>query len=205
MKIEAKERKNKIYNLKNGVIEVYNFEPYNYKLNLFRLEELKKIPKEEQVLVESPTNGWFTPKKRKVFECDAYVLQGLNLHKMDQIDQHSLMRKLYINGSYDNDVVDVYPDFITLTPDHGCSKYRIQLTEEALLSFLLKNELFDSSFLHSKSLYRQKDLFKISKDPISDVSLKDVETMYESGLIPGTFDDTLTYLDRSSKVFRKMR
>lgn len=205
MKIEGKEKKNKIYNLKNGVIEVYKFEPINYKLNLFRLEEFLKIPKQEQILVESPSNGWFTPRKRKVFECGAYVLQGLDLHKMDNIDQHALMRKLYINGAYDNDVVDVFPDLITLTPEHGFSKYRVQLTEEALLGFLLKNELFDSLFLQDHNLERQKDLFKISQKPIMDVSLDEVEKMYQSDLIPGTFDDTLTYLDKSSKVYKKIR
>ncbi len=205
MKIEAKEKKNKIYNLKNGVIEVYKFEPINLRLNLLRLEELKKIPREEQILVETPTNGWFTPRKRKVFECGAYVLKGLNFNSADDVNKHSLMRKLYINGAYDNDVVDILPDLITLTPEHGFSKYRVQLTEEALISFLLKNEMFDSLFLQDRNLEKQKELFKISQEPIMDVSLEEVEKMYRSELIPGTFDDTLTYLDKSSKVYKKIR
>ena len=70
-----KNRNQKIYRLQNGTIKIYNFEPINTEIVLFRQDEMKKIPEDEQVLRRDYIHSWFTPKSGMIFECDSYVIR----------------------------------------------------------------------------------------------------------------------------------
>jgi len=64
-----------IYNINNGLIEVYDINPLKDKIKDFKKQELLKLKEEDRVLVEEPTKGWFTTKKGVVFECGSYILR----------------------------------------------------------------------------------------------------------------------------------
>ena len=70
-----KNKNNTIFRLKNGTIQMYDFEPISTRITLFRLQEMKKIDESERVLKRERPRTWFTPKKGIVFECDKYVLR----------------------------------------------------------------------------------------------------------------------------------
>ncbi len=195
----------KIYNVNGGVIEVYSFEPFNYKMNTFRMRELKKIPMERQVLVKEPTRSWFTPKKGVVYKCDNYILREVQCPELDPSDPIKRTRTSYIYGIYKNDPVEVHDDLYLLSPRGGYTDYRVQLTEDSYLGYLLENEQFYSSFLEDKSLEGLKDLFKVSSNPITRIQISELEKMYEGDLVPGSFDDAMTSLEKTSKVYQKIR
>ena len=197
--------KRKIYRLNNGVIEVYQFEPINYKLNLFRLEELKRIPKEEQILRRETTRSWFTPKKRVVYECENYILREFDFSNIHDMDKQMQLFKAYVNGVYRHDPVQIHDGLITLSPRNGMTDYRIQLTKDAYLGYLLENEQFDETILRDSLLDKQKGLFKISEEPISSTTVEELERLFSSELVPGSFDETMQSVERTSKVFQKIR
>ena len=197
--------KRKIYNLNNGVIEVYGFLPVNYKLQLFRLEELKEIPMKRQILRMDKPRSWFTRSDRIVYECGAYTLREFDYSKMSQADKASLVRKLYINGSYHDDPVKVVDDLILLSPRQDFTDYRVQLTEDAYCGYLLDNEQFDNPILGDHSLDRLRGLFQITDEPLSSISLKELEKAYDMDLVDGNFDEALDSLEKTSKVYKKIR
>ncbi len=197
--------KRKIYNVASGVIEVYDFEPISYKLALFRLEEMKGIPQKKQILRKDNPRSWFTRDKGIVYECDNYTLREFDYTKMDQVDLVNMIRKFYINGSFKNDPVLIRDDLILLSPDRGLTDYRIQLTEDAYMEYLIENEQFDSPELEGKSLDKQRGLFRISDEPIVTVSIDEFKKMHQAQLVSGNFHDTMDSLERTSKVLSKIR
>ena len=195
----------KIYDLNNGVIEVYSFEPINYKLQLFRLEEMKDIPKERQVLRMDNPRSWFTKSNGIVYECGAYTLREFDYSRMDQADKASLVRKFYVNGTYHDDPVKIIGGMILLSPKRGFTDYRIQLTENAYCGYLLDNEQFDNPILGDHSLDRLRGSFKISEEPISTISVDELEKAMKMQIVPGDFDETMDSLEKTSKVYKKIR
>ena len=74
--MKANNNKNrKIFRLKNGTIEVYKFEPISTEIALFRQNEMKKIPEDDQVLKRDYNDSWLFPKTGVVYECDSYVIR----------------------------------------------------------------------------------------------------------------------------------
>lgn len=197
--------KRKIYNVKNGVIEVYDFETLQYRMNLFRLEELKRIPQREQILRREPTRSWFTPRKGVVYECDNYILREFDLSKLDEVDQSTMIRRSYINGIFRSDPVEERSDLITLSPRKGLTDFRVQLTEDAYMGYLLDNEQFDHPMLRDHRLDKQKELFQISDAPVDTISIPELEKMYQHGIVEGDYYKTMDSLERTSKVYQKIR
>jgi len=197
--------KRKIYNVKNGIIEVYDFETLQYRMNLFRLEELKRIPQREQILRREPTRSWFTPRKGVVYECDNYILREFDLSKMDEADQSTMIRRSYINGVFRSDPVEERSDLITLSPREGLTDFRVQLTEDAYMGYLLDNEQFDHPMLRSHRLDKQKELFQISDVPIDEISISELEKMFQHGIVEGDYYETIVSLERTSRVYQKIR
>ena len=194
----------KICNLKKGVIQVYQFEPFNYRLNLFRLEEMKRIPREEQILRREPTRSWFTPRKGVFYECDNYILRKFDFSKFEDIDTFKKHYQLYVYGLYHNDPVKKYPGFITLSPKKDMTDIRVQLTEDAYLAYLLENEQFDHEDLVGKRLEKQKTLFHLSEEPLMEFHVDEMKNMFDSCVVSGSYDETMKSLERSSHVYQKI-
>ncbi|MBQ8131485.1 MAG: hypothetical protein IJ193_03250 [Bacilli bacterium] len=195
----------KIYDLNNGKIEVYSFRPLEHKLRLFRIQELDYFLPSERVLKKENTRSWFTPTKGVVYECDSYILRLLKYaSKEDRREGPKLIRE-YIEGAYRSDPVIINDTLITLSPKNNTTNKRIQLTDEAYYAYLLDNEDFTSSYLQEGNLEDLKEVFKLSRNPIEEVSIDDFRRMYSSDLIEGDYEEKMDYLEKSSKVFRKIR
>ena len=195
----------KIYDLNNGKIEVYSFRPLEHKLRLFRIQELDYFLPSERVLKKENTRSWFTPTKGVVYECDSYILRLLKYaSKEDRREGPKLIRE-YKEGPYRSDPVIINDTLITLSPKNNTTNKRIQLTDEAYYAYLLDNEDFTSSYLQEGNLEDLKEVFKLSRNPIEEVSIDDFRRMYSSDLIEGDYEEKMDYLEKSSKVFRKIR
>lgn len=199
-------RKGMIYNLEKGKIEVYSFRPLEHKLKLYRIQELRCFLPSERVLKRENTRSWFTPKKGVVYECDNYILRLMKDAKQEEQREATRMLRDYIEGFYRSDPVRVYENgLITLSPKNDMTNKRIQLTDEAYYAYLLDNEDFTATYLQERNLDDVKDVFKLSKNPIDEISEKDLKSLYLSGLVEGNYDEKMDYLEKTSKVFKKIR
>lgn len=96
------EMERKIYNINQGVIEVYQFDPNMKELKRFRLQELDKLPVEEQILKREPTRSWFTPKKGVVYECENYILRRYDNPRVSKKDHVDLVREAILMVCFNN-------------------------------------------------------------------------------------------------------
>jgi len=128
-----------IYNINNGLIEVYDINPLKDKIKDFKKQELLKLKEEDRVLVEEPTKGWFTTKKGVVFECGSYILRK---SKKKEIESNTKLLNQYIQGklheerllkkeSIDGRELFLFEPY-NLRPD-----YKIQLTKDLYLETVL--------------------------------------------------------------------
>jgi len=201
--------KRNILNINGGKIEVYSFEPKHYSLDLFRLEELKTIPQEQQILRKENTRGWFTPKEGVIYECDNYIIRPFmtKKKKMEEYDAWLRIRRSYINGLYTNEPAKEYETgLITLNADRNGGKTLINLTPDAYAEYLLENEQFTKAFLEDKDLSKLKDLFSISDEPISEVSIDELKKMCESKIVPiPSFNYKMEQVEKEADVYRKLK
>ena len=194
----------KIYNINQGVIEVYQFDPNMKELKRFRLQELDKLPVEEQILKREPTRSWFTPKKGVVYECENYILRRYDNPRVSKKDHVDLVREAYIDGLFQQHRVIVHDKLFTLETltDGDCY---INLTEDAYIAYLLENERFTSELLQEANLDNQKGLFTLSDNPIITLSLENMEKIFESGLVSDDYEKTVNTIQSASKVYKKIR
>ena len=197
--------KRNILNIKGGKIEVYGFEPKTYSINLFRLTELKKIPKEQQILRRENTRGWFTPKKGVLYECDNYILRPFPSKKIEDHDEWLRIRRSYTNGFYKNDPVYQHGDIIALHPNQGMDRNYIQLTEDAYLEYLIEREMYGHEFLQDKNLDSLHELFKISKKPIMTIDIEQLEKICASKIIDEPFSEKISSIENESKVYQRLK
>lgn len=194
----------KIYNINQGVIEVYQFDPNMKELKRFRLQELDKLPVEEQILKREPTRSWFTPKKGVVYECENYILRRYDNPRVSIKDHVDLVREAYIDGLFQQHRAIVHDKLFTLETltDGDCY---INLTEDAYIAYLLENERFTSELLQEANLDNQKGLFTLSDNPIITLSLENMEKIFESGLVSDDYEKTVNTIQSASKVYKKIR
>ena len=194
----------KIYNINQGVIEVYQFDPNMKELKRFRLQELDKLPVEEQILKREPTRSWFTPKKGVVYECENYILRRYDNPRVSRKDHVDLVREAYIDGLFQQHRAIVHDKLFTLETltDGDCY---INLTEDAYIAYLLENERFTSELLQEANLDNQKGLFTLSDNPIITIALENMERIFESGLISDNYENTVNTIQSASKVYKKIR
>lgn len=208
-----KRRSNKIYNLKNGTIEIYNFEPIRSRIAYFRLKEMQKIDEDERVLIKDYNNTWFASKKNVVYKCGSYNFKFLPPKNYKEQDENDLLLKRYIEGAFRNGSIHVLSreDIIGkklyyLNPKDPDTEKYLQLTKGLYLEYLLENEYFTSHALQEENLTKEKDLFHISKEPIMQCSLEDLEAILRSGLVnPENYDEKVEQLEGSTKVFEKLK
>ena len=194
----------KIYNINQGVIEVYQFDPNMKELKRFRLQELDKLPVEEQILKREPTRSWFTPKKGVVYECENYILRRYDNPRVSRKDHVDLVREAYLDGLFQQHRAIVHDKLFTLETltDGDCY---INLTEDAYIAYLLENERFTSELLQEANLDNQKGLFTLSDNPIITIALENMERIFESGLISDNYENTVNTIQSASKVYKKIR
>lgn len=208
-----KRRNNKIYNLNNGTIEIYNFEPINSRISYYKLKEMKKIDEDEQIVIKDYNNTWFSSKKNIVYECESYNLRFLPPKNYKEQDEKDLLLKRYIEGVFRNGSIHVISredikgkKLYYLNPKDPDTEKYLQLTKSLYLEYLLENEYFTSLALQEESLVKEKELFHISKEPIMQCSLEDLETILRSGLVyPENYDEKIKQLEESTKVFEKLK
>ena len=207
-----KNRHNKIFRLKNGTIEVYNFEPIFAEIGLFRLNEMKKIPEEEQVLRRDYNDSWLIPKSGVMYECESYVIRKEPPKTFEEREENYFLVRKFVEGILGNASVhatkrtDVEGDNLYyINPKDGTPCKKIQITPELYLEFLLENERFASKTLQKADLTDQQVLFNISEEPIMEYTLSDLESLLESGLVKGDFDRKLELLEGSTKVYEKLK
>lgn len=207
-----KHRKHKIFRLKNGTVQVYNFEPLNPEIALFRLQEMKKIPEDEQVLKRDYNRSWFARKNNDVFECESYVIKKEPIKSFEQKEDNYFFVRRYTEGLLMNASVHAMKrcdkegeELFIVNPKDGTPCKKIQITPELYLEFLLENERFAAKALQKKDLTHQKPLFNISDEPIMECDLDFLESLLESGLVRGDFDSKLELLEGSTKVYEKLK
>ena len=199
-------RKGMIYNLEKGKIEVYSIRPIEHKFKLYRVKELDKFLPLERVLIRENTRSWFTPTKGVVYECENYILRPMKYAKKEQ--QRDAIRTLrdYMDGSFRRDPVRVYENgLITLSPNNDTTNKCIQLSEEAYYAYLLDNEDFTSTYLQEADLEDLREVFRLSKNPITEITTDELKRLYLSGLAEGRYDEKMDYIEKTSKVFKKIR
>ena len=197
--------KRNIYNINGGTLEIYSFEPKHYAMDLFRIAELKKVPEEEQILRKEDTRGWFTPKKGVMYECDNYILRPFQRKKLADYDEWSRIRRSYIHGIYSHDPVKQHDDLITLHTKKGTSRNLINLTEDSYAAYLLDNEMFSSEFLEGRDLSPLREIFELSEDPFMTIRIKEFEKLCQSKVIEEPFNETMSDIEKESKVYRKLK
>ena len=197
--------KRNIYNINGGTLEIFDFEPKHYALDLFRLQELKNIPQEEQILRKENTRGWFTPKKGVIYECDNYILRTFPSKKLSDHDEWLRIRRSYINGLYRSDPVKVHDGLITLHPNMGMSHNLVQLTEDSYAEYLLENEQFADSFLEDRDLSKLKDLFEIGEDPYMTIDIKEFQKLCYAKVIDECFRGKMADIEKESEVYQKLK
>ena len=197
--------KRNIFNINGGTLEIFDFEPKHYAIDLFRLEELKKFPEEKQVLRKDDTRGWFTPKKGVLYECDNYILRPFPRRKMADHDEWLRIRRSYINGLYHSDPVKTHDDLITLHPKHGTSRNLINLTEDAYVEYLLENEMFSDEFLEGRDLTPVRELFDLSEEPFMTIKIDEFEKLCRSKVIEEPFNEKMSDIEKETKVYRRLK
>ncbi len=206
MKRERYDLKGEIYNLEKGKIEVYSFRAVDHKFKLHRIKELDGFLPLERVLIRENTRSWFTPTKGVVYECDNYILRPMRYARREQQKEAVRTLRDYMDGSFRRDPVRVYENgLITLSPNNDTTNKRIQLSEDAYLAYLLDNEQFTSEYLQEADLEDLKDLFRLSKNPITEITTDELKRIYLSGLVEGRYDEQMDYIEKTSKVFKKIR
>lgn len=211
--MKANQNKNhKIFRLKNGIIQVYNFEPKYANIALFRLNEMKKIPEEEQVLRRDYNHSWFIPKEKIIYECGGYIIRKVPPKNFDEMEDNYFFVRKYIEGILTNASVHVIKrsdkegeNLFIINPKDGTPCKKIQITPELYLEYLLENERFAAKALQKKDLTNQQPLFNISDEPIMECNLETLEALLESGLVKGNLDDKLELLEGSTKVYEKLK
>lgn len=197
--------KRNIYNINGGTLEIFDFGPKRYAMDLFRIEELKKIPESEQILRKEDTRGWFTPKKGVIYECDNYILRPFNRKKMAEYDEWFRIRHSYVHGLYSHDPVKQHDDLITLHTKKGTSRNLINLTEDSYAAYLLDNEMFASDFLEDRDLTPLKGVFEISEEPYMTIKIDEFEKLCRGKVIEEMFSEKMSDIEKESKVYQKLK
>lgn len=207
-----KRRNNKIFRLSNGTIEVFNFEPIYSRLAFFRLEEMKQIPEDEQIVYKELNGGWFKPKTGIIHECDAYIIRKRAPKNFEEEEENYELVSRYINGIFRDGSMHIRDredgegeQIIYLNPKDGTLIKKIQVTPDLYLSYLLENERFAAEPLQDSGLEKQSELFEIGEEPIATCDLASLKVALRSGLIKGEYDDTLDFVEGSTKVYEKLR
>lgn len=212
--MKANKNKNqKIFRLSNGTIQIYNFEPIQSRISLFRLREMKKIGEDERILTRENNPTWFTPKKGIVYECGGYILRKSPPKSFEEKENNYFFVRRYIEGLFKNGSVHVLERddqegqklFILNPKDEDETNKKIQLTPDLYLEYLLENERFSSHALQEQDLAREQSLFDISSQPIMECSLESLQDLLDSGLVKGNYDEKVELLEGSTKVYEKLR
>ncbi len=205
-------RKNKIYRLNNGTIQVFSFEPFQSRIVNFRLQEMKKIKEDDQVIKKAGPLTWFSSKKNVIFECEAYVLKRNPAKSFEEKEDNYALVRGYIDGIYTNASVHIRErddkegeSIIILNPKHDVPGKRIQITPDLYLEYLLENERFEEEALQTEDLTKEKKLFIISEQPIMECSENSLKNLINSGLVKGDLDEKLELLEGSTKVYEKLK
>ncbi len=196
-----------IYNLSKGKVEVYGLEPLKEKIILFRGKEMESIPYNERLLDRIPTKGWFTPKKDVIYECGSYVLRKRIPRPEDE----------FLINEFVNDYLKPYRvrdvkrtdngEYATLLdPTRVIVEKELQITEEILLELLLENENYDNKRLQNGDLTRIRDLFRITKRPITIIDLEELKKYFSTNLVPqDELKTKMNQINGSTKIYRKLR
>lgn len=195
-----------IYNLNNGQLEVYNMEILRDKVNLFRKNEMKKLPEDERVLDLIETRGWFTPRKDVIYENQAFVLRKNNDENNDSIIKKCVCYPNLYNG-YINKLkrTDNNEDLIILELFYKYSNRRIQLTEDLCNDLLIEEEEYDSELINLDRVGNLRELFRISETPLQSINFEEIKKLYETNLIEETLEDKIKLLENSTKVYEKLK
>lgn len=198
----------KIFQINGGRIEIFSFNAEDEKMQDFKTQELLKLPEDERVLHKGSPLSWFSSKNGVVYSCGAYVLKAVP--KEGEM-QFSRLEERFIQGEFVGDPVRVVERFdddgqvLYLCPVRDTLDNKIQLTNDLYLLQLLESEDFQNEVLHEESLDGLGELFDISSEPISAISIRELEKMYEAGLVDGDMDSQMDYFEKSGKVLSKLR
>lgn len=201
---------NKIYQIQGGKIEVFSFSAIEEKMKKFRKEEMETLPEDERFLLRNDPPSWFRSQKGIVYECGAYVLQK-RLDLDCSSEQYSVVEKKFHAGAFLKDPIRILPredqddDIIVLHPGRGTSDVRVQLTPDLYLAQLLEREEFSDEDVQSSSLEAVRDLFFISEDPISEISIEEMKKLFDHDLIAGEYSSQIDYIEKAGKVLQKLR
>ena len=202
----------KIFHVSNGTIRIYDFNQNYSRLNLFRQEEMKRIPVEEQILYREANRFLFQHKEEIVYECDAYSLRTKPPKNMNEVEDNYNYVRNYVLGLYRDASVHARErsgsdgdKFFYINPKVDESDKKIQITEPLYLSYLLENERFDAPALQASDLSDLQQLFSISDQPIAECSMDSLEVLLNSGLVRGDYDKKARLLEGSSKVYEKLK
>ena len=207
-----KKRNRKIFRLSNGKIEVLNFEPIYNRLNFFRLNEMHQIPEDEQIVYKELTGSLIKPKTGIIHECDGYIIRKRAPKGSKEKDENSALVIGYINGIFKDGSMHIRERedgkgeqiiYLSPNPKDGTLIKKIQVTPDLYLAYLLENERFAEKPLQDSSLEKQRELFRIGEEPIATCDLASLEVALRSGLIKGEYDDTLDFVEGSTKVYEK--
>lgn len=205
-------RGRKIFHVSNGTIEIYDFNENYSRSTLFRLEEMKKIPENEQVLYKEANRFLFQHREEIVYECDAYSLRIKKPKNMAEVDDNYFFVHKYIEGLYKDSSVHVRERENTdgeklfyINPKDGTPGKKIQITEDLYLAYLLENERFDAPDLQTSDLSNHQELFTISDEPIAVCDMDSLRILLKSGLVKGNYDDKKRLLQGSTKIYEKLK
>lgn len=200
-----------IYNLNSGKVEVYDLEPKRYAINLYRINELKKVPEDEKIILREDNKGILTNRKGLVYECGNYVLRKGLPKNFEQKEANYDLLSRYYHDIYSHGKVSIRPRkdtdkyIILFDPDIYHDNRLIQITTGLYLEHLLEKGMYVEETLQNSDLSNLKDLFKLDKEPRSSIDIKEMKNLMESGLINNEYEETMAYLEDSSKVFKKIK
>ena len=192
-----------IYNINNGLIEVYNLNPLEREIKDFKKQELLKLPEEERVIVEEPTKGWFTTKKGVIYECGSYILRK---SKKRELESNRELLKQYILGTLHEDRLLIKEDNLFLFEPYNLRPtHKIQLTKDLYLATVLANTDYSDSFLQTENLDNIKHLFEISNSKAT-IDMEELYKVYKyitNDLFE--YEETVKYLEDSTSIYQKIK
>lgn len=194
---------NNIYKINNNQVEVYNLIPKEREIAQFKTSELLKFNEDERVLIEEPTKGWFTTRKGVIFECGSFILRK---SKNKELAFNNELLKRFIENKLRTERLVARDNLYYLVPDiYQAPNHNIRLTKDLFLELLLKQKDYSNPHLQEEDLSSIKDLFTIDQ-LLATISLDELTKIYNFlNDDTNALEEQMTYLEDSTKVFKKLQ
>lgn len=201
----------KIYNLKNGVIEVYGVIPQGSKLVDFRKRQAIICPVRERVLTQEKLHFIFGNKKFVATKGDYGLRKEDHDNSQETSDDIRILER-YFAGEFSGNDVEKY------TRKDGSTLYGLEVTDQPdkfiqiskdayLLELLLGEKFTNKDLLRSKLIFL-KDKLALSEEPIKAYEVKEVLGEHRSDLMNNSSSEIESdprYYRDSTSVYNKMK